>query len=113
MMDNWDPREAWASPEDYGRRYEEINQRLERSFILAEYRGNSDEEVPVLQYRLAKLALAAEDIRAAIAIIEREASEDEVAAHAVVELRNACAEVIDSFTEVNERLVRFLNFVSG
>lgn len=112
-MTNRDPREAWPSPEEYGRRYAEINERLARSFVLAEYRGNSDEDVPVLQYRLAKLAMAAEDIRAAIAIIEREAPEDEAIAHAIVELRNACGEVVDSFAEVNERLVRLLNFVSG
>lgn len=55
MMNKPDPREAWPSTEDYGRRYDEINQRLARSFVLAEYRGNSDEDVPVLQYRLAKL----------------------------------------------------------
>jgi len=111
-MDSQDARDPWPSPEDYGRRYDEINQRLARSFVLAEYRGNSDEDVPVLQYRLAKLALAAEDIRAAIAIIERGAAEDQATAEAVVELRNACAEVIDSFAEVNDRLVRLLNFVS-
>ena len=112
-MHNRDEREAWPSPEEYGRRYEEINQRLARSLILAEYRGNSEEDVPVLQYRLAKLAIAAEDIRAAIAIIERETPDDEAIAHAIVELRNACGEVMDSFSEVNARLVRLLNFVSG
>ena len=67
----------------------------------------------MLRYRLAKLVLAAEDIRAAIAIFEREAPEDDTTAHAVVELRNACGEVLDSFSEVHERLVRMLNFVSG
>jgi hypothetical protein len=112
MMGNQDPRDSWPSPADYGRRYEELNERLARSFALAEYRGDAEEDVPELQYRLAKLALAAEDIRAAIAILERGTSEDEAVAHAIVELRNACGEVIDSFTEANERLVRLLNFVS-
>jgi predicted alpha/beta hydrolase len=111
MMDN--SRDAWPSPEQYGRRYDEINQRLAKSFVLAEYRGDSEDDVPVLQYRLAKLALAAEDIRAAIAILESEAPEDEAMAHAIVELRNSCGEVIDSFSEANDRLVRLLNFVSG
>ena len=105
--------EAWPTPEEYGRRYDEINRRLERSFLLAEYRGKSNVDVAVLQYRLSKLALAAEDIRAAIAVIEREDAGDEVTADAVVELRNACAEVADSFAEANDQLVRLLNFMSG
>lgn len=112
-MNSDDPRKAWPTPEDYGRRYDEINRRLARSFLLAEYRGNSDVDVAALQYRLAKLALAAEDIRAAIAVIEREEASDEDMADAVVELRNACTEVADSFGEADGQLVRLLNFMSG
>ena len=112
-MDIAKPEQTWPSPEEYGRRYDAVNQRLEQSFVLTEYRGKSSEDVSVLRYRLAKLALAAEDIRAAIAILERGGPGDTAMASAIVELRNACGEVIDSFTDANERLVRLLNFVSG
>ncbi len=112
-MDHPNAVGTWPAPDEYGRRYEELNERLARSFVLAEYRGNSSEDVAILQYRLAKLALAAEDIRAAIAIIERGRVPDEAVAQAVVELRNACAEIVDSFAEANDRLIRLLNFVAG
>jgi hypothetical protein len=102
----------WDSAEDYGRRFAEINERLDRSLKSVEYRPRS-EEVALLQYRLAKLAIAAEDIRRAIAVLEEHSDNDDWVADAVVELRNACTEVADSFTEVDPLLVRLLNHFSG
>lgn len=113
MSEQRNRKSPWPSPEDYGRRFEELNTKLGRSFALAEFRGESSEGSAVLQYRLAKIAIAAEDIRRAIAILETEGATDDSMANAVVELRNACAEVGDSFVEADPALVRLLNFLSG
>lgn len=112
MNDNLDEHDNWPSAKQYGQRFAALDKRLARGFLLAEYRGASEQEIAVLRYRLAKLYIAAEDIQAAIGILVEEASGDTVKSEAVVELRNACGEVIDSFGEVNDSLVRLLNFLS-
>lgn len=103
----------WDSPEEYGRRFAEIDKRLARAFALTEYRGTSDHDGPVLRYRLAKLALAAEDLRRAISVLEQETDKDHWLADAVVELQSACEEITDSYREVDGLLVHLLNFLSG
>jgi len=81
MVDPEGPRLPWDSAKDYGRRFEEINERLDRSLRRMEYRL-PDTEVEVLQYRLAKLAIAAEDIPRAIAVLERHPENDDWVADA-------------------------------
>ena len=112
MSDSDGSKLPWNSPEEYGQRFAEINARLDRGLQSVEYRPGI-EEVAVLQYRLAKLAIAAEDIRRAIAVLEEHAHNDDWVADATVELRNACSEVADSFAEVDPLLVRLLNHFSG
>ena len=77
-----------------------------------EYRAGSATELAELRYRLAKLAIAAEDLRQAIRILEDDSQSDDVVASALVELRNACDEVRDSFAETDSRIVKLLNFVA-
>lgn len=108
-----EPPLPWDAPEDYGRRFAEIDHRLARAFALMEYRGGGGDEAAVLRYRLAKLAIAAEDLRRAIGILEREAKKDNWLADAVVELRSACEEIRDSYGEADQRLISLLNFLSG
>ena len=112
MTDTDGSKLPWDSAEDYGRRFAEINERLDRSLKHVEYRPPGA-DVPVLQYRLAKLAIAAEDIRRAIAVLEQHSDKDDWVADALVELRNACTEVADSFADVDPLLVRLLNYFSA
>ena len=113
MMDKeQDVPEPWPSAEAYGDRFDALNRRLEQSLASREYTGGSPEELGVLRYRLAKIAIAAEDIRRAIRLLERESIDDDTIANAVVELRNACTEVSESFAEVDSLLVRLLNYSS-
>lgn len=107
-----DSSTPWPSAEEYGDRFDAINRRLEKSFASREYLGGSPEDLGVLRYRLAKIAIAAEDIRRAITVLESDASDDDTAAHALVELRNACTEVTESFADVDALLVRLLNYTS-
>lgn len=67
----------------------------------------------MLRYRLAKLAIAAEDIRRAIAVLEEHSDNDGWVAGSVVELRNACMEVESSFSDVDPLLVAVLNHFSA
>lgn len=113
MTDKSSASPRFPSPEDYGSRFEEINTKLGQSLALSEYRGKSNEDTEVLRYRLVKLALAAADITRAIAVLAEGNGDDDMMAEALVELRNACAEVTDSFTDADPRIVRLLNFVSG
>jgi hypothetical protein len=108
-----EPALPWDAPKEYGRRFAEINARIERGLALSEYRAERPEDTAVLQYRLAKLAMAGEDIRRAIAVLETHPEKDEWIADAIVELRNACVEVAESFAEIDAQLVRLLNHFSG
>ena len=113
MAEDTDHNSDWPTPADYGRRYEDFNARLGRSFALAEFQGESAEATFTLQYHLAKIAIAAEDLGRAIMILAREGSTDDDMAKAIVELRNACTEIGDTFVEADPALVGFLNFLSG
>jgi hypothetical protein len=112
VPDKRDEPKSWPTPEQYGQRFAVIDRRLAQRFLLAEYKGDSEEDVAILRYRLAKLYMAGEDIQAAIAMLANEEAGDKEMARAIVELRNACGEVIDSFSDVNDRLVKLLNFAS-
>ena len=112
VSDKHKQAKSWPTPERYGKRFAEIDRRLAQRFLFAEYKGDSEEDVGILRYRLAKLYIAAEEIQAAVALLANEDAGSEEMARAVVELRNACSEVVDSFSDVNARLVRLLNFVS-
>lgn len=101
----------WPSDKSYGSRFKAIDERLERSFTLSEYQGTSVEDLGVLRYRLAKLAIAAEDIRRAIRIVEEGTYGDEEVAEALVELRAACTEVEESFRDADPRIIAMLNFI--
>jgi len=107
-----DNRADWPEPSDYGRRFAEIEKNLLRSFAHAEMRWNSVETSGRVRYRLAKIAIAGEDMRRAIAVLERTDSTDEEKAEALVELRQACAESVDSFTDIDHELVQLLNVMS-
>lgn len=48
----------------------------------------------------------------AVAVLEQEDSTDEQKADALVDLRQACAEAVESFTDIDHELVRFLNDAS-
>jgi nitrogen regulatory protein PII-like uncharacterized protein len=102
---------GWPEDEEYGRRFRELDSRIERSFTLLEYRPDSEESA-VLRYRIAKLAIASEDIRKAISVLE-DGAEDEVLLTAMIELENACREVSHSYSEVHPLLVQFMNFVGA
>jgi hypothetical protein len=108
-----EPDARWPTLEDYGRRYEDLNTKLGRTFSLAEFRGESSDDVSVLRYRLAKIAIAAEDICRVIVIFGADGVTDDRMANAVLELRNACAEIGDSFVDADPALVRLLNFLSS
>lgn len=105
--------EGWPDPAEYGTRFAAIDARLRVAFQQTEYHGRSADEVAELRYLLAKLAISAEDIRRAIDILEDGSSADDQRAAAVVELRNACGEVMDAFAAGNEGLISLLNFFSG
>jgi hypothetical protein len=104
--------ERWPTPQEYGRRFAEIDQNLSRSFENAELRWESSETAGRVRYRLAKIALAGEDMRRAIGVLERTESTDAEKADALVELRQACAEAADSFSQIDRELVRLLNLTS-
>jgi hypothetical protein len=101
----------WPPAEEYGLRFREINEKLSRVFGLLEYRAETAEQLGVLQYRLAKLAIAAEDIRRAISVVEVGIVNDELMAQALVELRSACSEVIDSFKDADAHIIALMNYL--
>lgn len=103
---------SWPTSSDYGRRFAEIDNNLKRSFQSAEMRWDSAETDGRVRYRLAKIAIAGEDMRRAVAVLEQPGSSDEQMANALVELRQACAEAAESFTDIDHELVQFLNTMS-
>jgi hypothetical protein len=103
---------TWPTPQDYGRRFAEIDRNLSRSFESAEFRWESPDASARVRYRLAKIALAGEDMRRAVAVLELVDSTDEQKAAALVELRQACAEAVDSFSDVDRELLHLLNTTS-
>lgn len=105
------PELPWPTPKEYGQRFQALNERLGRSLALFEYRGESTEDKAVLQYRLAKLAIAAEDLRRAIGVLEMDNASDQQLAEALTELRGACSEVCDSFVDADDRIIRLMNFL--
>jgi hypothetical protein len=105
-------QDSWPDASEYGRRFAEIDRNLTRAFANAEIRFDSPETDGRVRYRLAKLAIAGEDIRRAVAILEDLYSTDSQKADALVELRQACAETADSFADIDQELIRFLNAAS-
>jgi hypothetical protein len=103
---------SWPTPADYGRRFAEIDRNLAKSFQNAEMRWDSPERDGRVRYRLAKIAIAGEDMRRAVAVLEQVDSTDEQKADALVELRQACAAAVESFSDIDHELVRFLNIAS-
>lgn len=102
---------GWPTPNDYGNRFREINERLERSSAFVEYGRESREDAAILEYRLAKLAIAAEDLRRAIGVIEKASATDPQLAEVLAELRGACIQICDSFADADERIIRLMNFL--
>jgi hypothetical protein len=105
--------QAWPDASNYGHRFEEIDAQLQRSFSNAEFRWRNPETAGRLRYRLAKIAIAGEDVRRAVGMLAHEKLGDEEKAIALVELRNACQEITDSFAEIDGDLIALLNRTSN
>lgn len=101
----------WPSAEDYGNNYRDLTARIKRGMGMTEYHPDPA-EAELLRHGLVKLAMAAEDIRRAISLVEQ-GHGDDLLADAIVELENACREVSDSYQQIQPALVRLLNFLSA